>query len=191
MPIKRSLGALAAACLLAGCSTIDTLRTTQGTGSPFTKVLTDEYRRLSIAEAEDRDWPDASYFVRKGSRQITPLYCVSFSPETYIVYFNFDDASLTPAARMVIDRVVADARKLGGLGVPNITVTGHSDLSGSAVYNMTLSLRRADAVRAALIERGFPAANIRIAGRGEGDQAVPTPGGGPEAKNRRAVIMML
>ena len=55
---------------------------------------------------------------------------------------------------------------------------------------MTLSLRRADAVRAALIEAGFPAANIATAGRGEGDPAVPTPDGVPEAKNRRAVIII-
>ena len=63
----RILGVLAAAGILAGCtSDIDTLRNTQGTGSPFTKALTDEYRQMSVNEADEYDWPDASYFARKG-----------------------------------------------------------------------------------------------------------------------------
>ena len=61
------MSALAIAGLLAGCtSDIDTLRRTPGTGSPFTKALTDEYRRLSVADADDYDWPEANYFARKG-----------------------------------------------------------------------------------------------------------------------------
>src|SRR5260221_3828872 len=63
----RILGMLAAAGILAGCtSDIDTLRNTQGTGSPFTKALTDEYRQMAVNEADEYDWPDASYFARKG-----------------------------------------------------------------------------------------------------------------------------
>src|SRR5262249_37016633 len=78
MPIKQFLGALATAGLLAGCSSdIDTLRNTSGTGSAFTKALTDEYRLLSAADADNYDWPNAGYFARKrlsgaGGRVVLP-----------------------------------------------------------------------------------------------------------------------
>ena len=273
MPTRPFFSALAAAGLLAGCSSdIDTLRNTPGTGSPFAKALTDEYRRLSIAEADDYDWPDASYFARKGlsaasdqvvlpeepgawhlppdkvdeiskaradlihrldwgfrnlhpdqaahaqarfdcwvekqeenhrpaeiaecrddfQKTLDRMWVIADAPpDTYIAYFDFDKSDLSSQGRLVIDQVIADARKMSTTltGWPNVSVTGHTDLAGTAAYNFKLSLRRADVVRAALIGGGIPAENIVTAGRGEGDPAVPTPDGVADAKNRRVVII--
>lgn len=65
----KILGALAAAAMLVGCtSDIEQIRgTTAGTGSAFTQALTTEYREFALFEADEMyDWPDASYFARKG-----------------------------------------------------------------------------------------------------------------------------
>lgn len=64
----KLIGVLAAAGLLAGCaSSIDQMRDVQGTGSPFTNALTEEYRQITVFEADEMyDWPDAGYFARKG-----------------------------------------------------------------------------------------------------------------------------
>ena len=64
----KLLGILAAAAVLAACtSDIERLRTTEGTGSAFTRALTDEYRDLTVFEADEMfDWRDARHFARKG-----------------------------------------------------------------------------------------------------------------------------
>jgi OOP family OmpA-OmpF porin len=65
----KLVGALAALGILSGCvgSDIDAMRTAEGTGSPFTQALTEEYRQIVLFEADEMyDWPDAGYFARKG-----------------------------------------------------------------------------------------------------------------------------
>src|SRR5262249_26688980 len=86
-------------------------------------------------------------------------------PETYIAYFDFDKSDRISKGRGVTEQVIADAHKRG---TPNISVTGHTAFVGRADYNLRLSLRRADTIRAALIAGGIPAENIVTAGRGEG-----------------------
>jgi len=108
-------------------------------------------------------------------------------PDIYIVYFDWDRSDIRPDAAAVIADVVADAATLGA---PPISVTGHTDLSGSPEYNMGLSLRRADAVRDALIAGGVSPDQITTAGRGEAEPAVPTADGVREQANRRAEIII-
>ncbi|MEX2200071.1 MAG: OmpA family protein, partial [Dongiaceae bacterium] len=92
-----------------------------------------------------------------------------------------------PDGAAVIADVVRDA---GSLGSPPISVVGHTDLSGSAEYNMGLSLRRADSVRDALLAGGVSPEQITTAGRGEAEPAVPTADGVREQANRRAEIII-
>ncbi|MGH6931178.1 MAG: OmpA family protein [Dongiaceae bacterium] len=108
---------------------------------------------------------------------------------TYVVLFDFDKSNVRPDAQAVIDQVLADAAEQGMDSV-NISATGHADRSGSEDYNLALSLRRADAVREALIAGGVPAEAITVAGRGEGEPAVPTADGVREQANRRAEIIL-
>jgi len=108
-------------------------------------------------------------------------------PENYIVYFDFDSSDIRPDAQATIDRVVNDA---ASLGTPGISVTGHADRSGAEDYNMALSLRRADAVRDALISGGVAPDQITTAGRGEEENAVPTADGVREQANRRVEIII-
>jgi OOP family OmpA-OmpF porin len=64
--------------------------------------------------------------------------------------------------------------------VARITATGHTDISGSAAYNLALSERRAAMVAEELIRQGVPARDIVTIGRGEeGRPACSNPGWGP------------
>jgi OOP family OmpA-OmpF porin len=112
---------------------------------------------------------------------------MSENPEKYIVLFDFDKSNINAEGQSVIDKVVAAAGKMGTV---NISATGHADRSGSETYNMALSLRRADAVRAALIAGGLSGDAITVAGRGESEPAVPTPDGVKEQANRRVEIIL-
>ena len=63
-----------------------------------------------------------------------------------------------------------------------------TDTSGPADYNLRLSVRRAEAVKAVLVDAGIPAENITTIGRGQEDLLVPTPDDVREPQNRRAQI---
>ena len=70
-------------------------------------------------------------------------------------------------------KLAADAYKAG---TPSgVQVTGFTDPSGSAGYNQRLSLRRANAVAAVLVQDGVPQSALAVSGQGESSNA-PTPG---------------
>lgn len=83
---------------------------------------------------------------------------VTFSADSL---FDFDKASLKPAGRQQIDKFAAD---LKGVKYDAVTVTGHTDRIGAQAYNLKLSTRRADAVKAYLVESGVPSSAIAVKG---------------------------
>jgi outer membrane receptor protein involved in Fe transport len=101
------------------------------------------------------------------------------------VFFDFDQASLSEAAKRVI-REAADAMKAGN--IVHVTVTGHTDTVGAASYNQGLSERRAASVETQLVADGIAADEISTAGVGKTGLLVPTADGVREPQNRRAVI---
>lgn len=109
------------------------------------------------------------------------------APATYLVLFDFDKSNINAAAQAVVSQVVADFKANKATA---ISVTGHTDRAGTADYNMKLSERRADSVRAALIAAGVPAEAITTAWKGESEPAVPTADGVREQANRRAEIII-
>ena len=107
------------------------------------------------------------------------------APKDFMVFFDWDKYNLTPEAR----KIVADAAaRIKSSGAKSVKVTGFTDRSGTPQYNLKLSVRRAETVRAELVRLGIPAASIAIEGKGEEDPLVPTADGVREAQNRRAVI---
>ncbi|HEX5078105.1 MAG TPA: OmpA family protein [Geminicoccaceae bacterium] len=105
----------------------------------------------------------------------------------YVVTFALDGVSLSPQDRQVIAQAAADYR---AGGAPQITVTGYTDTSGPAEYNLVLSQQRAETVADALVEEGVPATSIVTIGRGEEDLLVPTADGVREPRNRRVEIVV-
>ena len=110
---------------------------------------------------------------------------MAMAPGDYLVFFDWNKANITPEAASILDKVAADAKKMAGA---KIVATGYTDLSGTADYNLGLSERRAEAVKADLVTMGVPAANITTIGRGEADPLVPTADGVREPQNRRVQI---
>jgi OOP family OmpA-OmpF porin len=105
--------------------------------------------------------------------------------ERFQLFFDFNQSKLTPeAARTVQD--VAKAAKAAGY--PKLALVGYTDLTGKADFNMRLSLKRAEAVRKALIAAGVPADRLSAEGRGKTDPQVSTKDGVREPQNRRVVV---
>jgi outer membrane protein OmpA-like peptidoglycan-associated protein len=72
--------------------------------------------------------------------------------EMQVVYFDFDSAALTPAAKAKLD-VLANTLKAAGSTV-SARVVGYADEIGNAAYNQGLSQRRSNAVVQYLNSRG-------------------------------------
>ena len=105
----------------------------------------------------------------------------------FLVFFDFDKSTLTPRA---LDIVKEAARVAKAGQSAKVTCTGHTDTVGPARYNMALSLRRASAVKDALVREGVAAGTIAVVGRGEESLLVPTAEGVREPQNRRVEILV-
>ena len=102
-----------------------------------------------------------------------------------MVFFDWDRSNLSQQAMSTIQQAASAFKTRGSA---QITATGHTDTSGSEAYNMALSLRRANAVKDALVKLGVPAAAITTVGRGEAGLLVQTGDGVREPQNRRVEI---
>ena len=109
------------------------------------------------------------------------------APPSFMVFFDWDRSNLSQQALATIKQA-ADAFKTKGNA--RITATGHTDTSGPEAYNMALSLRRANAVKDALVREGVPAQAITVIGRGEQGLLVQTGDGVREPQNRRVEIVI-
>jgi OOP family OmpA-OmpF porin len=113
-----------------------------------------------------------------------PLRKVSFKAESL---FGFDSAELRAPGKTALDSF---AGELAGTQYDRIAVTGHTDRLGSTAYNQTLSVRRADAVKAYLVaSTGIDAARISAEGRSE-SEPVTQPGDCKGAKSARVIACL-
>lgn len=108
-------------------------------------------------------------------------------PRAFLVFFDFDRSDVTSEADAILNDAATYAKTTGAV---RIGATGHADRAGSDAYNMALSMRRANAVKARLLALGVPESEISIDARGESDPLVPTEDGVREPQNRRVEIVL-
>jgi len=102
--------------------------------------------------------------------------------------FDFGKAIVKPTGKQALDRFAAD---LKGADYEVITVTGHTDRIGSRKYNQKLSERRAEMVKAYLVESaGIPASKIKTRGV-DGAEPVTKPGECKSKKGARATKQLI
>jgi outer membrane protein OmpA-like peptidoglycan-associated protein len=104
------------------------------------------------------------------------------------VDFAFDSAELTQpgqlaAARLAGFLIAADNRE--------VLVEGYTDDRGTEEYNLKLSLRRAEALAAALVNNGVSPTRIAAAGFGPGLPVASNDTGEGRAQNRRVEVTIL
>jgi outer membrane protein OmpA-like peptidoglycan-associated protein len=107
--------------------------------------------------------------------------------KSYLVFFDFDKSNITPEAQKIIEQAATNAKSSN---TTSINLVGHTDAAGSEKYNMALSLRRGNAVKAALVKLGIPADEISVVGKGKTELLVPTKDGVREPQNRRVQILL-
>ena len=103
------------------------------------------------------------------------------------VLFGFDSDALGPGAPSALDRVVTRMTEQPAL---RVSIEGHTDDIGDEAYNLALSERRAQAVRAYLLGRGIPPDRVTARGFGESRPVTPNDGDEPRRKNRRVELVL-
>ena len=101
------------------------------------------------------------------------------------VTFDFNKATLKPAATETLDKVAAELRKQTEVAYE---VAGFTDNSGPEAYNQGLSERRAIAVRDYLVDHGVSAEQLTVRGHGESNPVASNATKAGRAKNRRVEI---
>jgi len=109
---------------------------------------------------------------------------------TFPVNFAFDDATVRSEDQPAVERFAEIAQKHFTGAV--ITIEGFADPAGTQAYNLALSRRRAEAVRAMLVDRGLGAAQVRTVGYGKTRLVVPGAWGDePGAEQNRRVVFVI
>jgi OOP family OmpA-OmpF porin len=104
-----------------------------------------------------------------------------------MVFFETNSVALSDQANTTVRAAADVARTSAG---SKVEVSGFTDTEGSVTYNQALSVRRATAVRDALVRAGVPAQQVRLIGLGEQGLLVPTPDQTRYPSNRRAMIVV-
>jgi OOP family OmpA-OmpF porin len=110
-----------------------------------------EAKPTPAAKPEPKKEPPAKLLPQK----------INFSADAL---FDFDKAVLKPDGKAMLDDLT---RVLQGAQYEVILAIGHTDRIGGAAYNQKLSMRRAEAVKKYLTDKGIPPNRVYADGKGK------------------------
>jgi len=107
--------------------------------------------------------------------------------KSWMVFFDTNSTTLSQQGSMTVTEAATAAKSM-----PNsrVGVTGFTDTDGNPAYNQQLSVRRADAVKRALVSNGIAPQAITTNGSGEASLLIETPDQTKNEKNRRVQIVV-
>ena len=105
-----------------------------------------------------------------------------------IIEFESGSSILTQSGRQILDEMALALHKVGG---KKVKVIGHTDSSGDAAKNLTLSQERATAVKTYLIGKNILADNLSIEGMGSNKPVADNSTLEGRKKNRRIEFEVL
>ena len=107
--------------------------------------------------------------------------------KSWMVFFDTNSTTLSQQGSMTVTEAANVAKSMAN---SRVGVTGFTDTDGSPAYNQQLSVRRADAVRKALVSNGIAPQAITVNGSGESGLLIETPDQTKNEKNRRVQIVV-
>lgn len=143
-------------------------------------------RPLAAAEMRNGEEADA----KVDQNEVGQLFAAAFSarpvlPRHFRFFFELGSNRLTAESAARYCTLYDD---LKSRQVYEVEIIGHADTLGGETYDQNLSLKRAETIRAALVNDGFDARAISIVGEGYRVPLVATPPHTAEPQNRRVEI---
>jgi len=108
-------------------------------------------------------------------------------PEKFILYFYNGTTELVPKSRAAITSILDVIKRRGAI---NISISGHTDATGTTQLNEKLARCRAKAISDLLVQKGVDAKRLSVSSHGKGNQLVPTADGVAEPRNRRVEVIV-
>ncbi|WP_432714450.1 OmpA family protein [Pedobacter sp.] len=104
------------------------------------------------------------------------------------ILFDFDSSNLKAAAK---DNIQTLANSLNEYPGTDIKIIGHTDNTGTEAYNLSLSQRRAAAVKAYAVAKGVPSSRLVTIGKGFSEPVADNTTEAGKAANRRVEIVIV
>ena len=104
------------------------------------------------------------------------------------IYFDFNKATIKPVSFPLLNEVALALKDNPGI---RVRVEGHTDSRGSDSYNLTLSQKRAESVRAYLIGRGIAPERMEAKGFGESMPIADNRTDQGRSQNRRVEFIII
>ena len=101
------------------------------------------------------------------------------------IQFDFDKSLLTDSAKSALDEI---ALTMVRSDLMSLRITGHTDVMGTATYNVGLSENRAAAVMGYLVDKGIAADRLMLEWKGSADPVAENSSPDGRAKNRRVAF---
>lgn len=138
-----------------------------------------------VADIDDRCPNAKGNIANKGCPEITKQDAVRI---TYIgskIFFENNSDKLKVASLSLLDELTTILNRYDGA---NLSIEGHTDYNGSDDFNMTLSQKRTESVKAYLIQKGINSSRITAVGFGESKPIADNKTSLGRAKNRRVEL---
>jgi len=107
--------------------------------------------------------------------------------EKFTLFFETGKTEVTQESQRTFAAMLETIKRRGAI---TISVSGHTDASGSAQFNEKLAYDRADLVKDLLLQNGVDPEKVAVSSHGKGNPLVPTPDGVPEPRNRRVEVII-
>jgi outer membrane protein OmpA-like peptidoglycan-associated protein len=106
------------------------------------------------------------------------------------IRFNFNEPLPAPGQDAILDQLATELNDLASLAstlhvAARVTLIGHADDTGTGTYNLSLSLARAETVRALLKKRGVNPDLLTVRGAGQLEPLEAAPSEAARSANRR------
>ena len=150
---------------------------------PYEQVVNTTYLQNLMSKSTNVGVAEVQHYSTAGSKEV-------FAKKSYSIEFDNGKASFTPTATQTLEDLLNQV-SVSGL---SLQINGHTDNTGNPAGNLTLSKRRAEAVKDWLMSNAgstFPTERIKTRAFGDGQPIADNSTAAGKAKNRRVEVILL